>query len=388
MAGVMVDLYMCLPDSSSMGIRFSNANRWVKGTRTSFDGTYLLDEIEPGWYFVQVTSPDDYHLSESHPGWENDFDSDFDEDGRSECLQFESGVGGELKFDAGLIPNAIDTDMAMKTELVSAVVDGEFEEEEEQLQEQVSRTTHLASAVVNGESEEEEEQPREDASAASHSSVMHAKSRTSSNEGIRQPPDAITLPNETPTAHNKSGLRGTPSYTDLATAMVTIHPTDDATIHSQMDIMFVGGKGELLVGPHLTWHNDALLKFDVSPFILTDRGDYRTAKRAVLRLYSLISSPSGGVVHSVTATSNYLLWDENHVTWSAAPEAGEILASIGQVHPNTWIEVDVTGMMSLTASGIATLRLAGDITNHSWMAKYSSKENNEGHPGPEIQVYF
>ena len=74
--------------------------------------------------------------------------------------------------------------------------------------------------------------------------------------------------------------------------------------------------------------------------------------------------------------------------WPATPESGEILASIGQIHPNTRIEVDVTGMMSLTASGIATLRLAGDITNHSWMAKYSSKENNDGHPGPEILVYF
>lgn len=166
---------------------------------------------------------------------------------------------------------------------------------------------------------------------------------------------------------------------------MTISPTDDATIQSDENIKFIGGTGELRVGPQLTWHDDTLLRFDLNA--LPGGRDYRAAQSATLRLYALTASPSGGVVHLTVPESN-TQWQESTVTWSTAPESGEhILGTIGQAHPNAWAEVDVTGML-LIENGVATLRITGEVTNHSWIAEYSSKENQSGHLAPELRIYF
>ena len=136
-------------------------------------------------------------------------------------------------------------------------------------------------------------------------------------------------------------------------------------------------------------YNDALIKFDLMTFSLDERRNYRAANRAVLRLFSLMSSPSGGIVQ--LASSNK--WDERDVTWSTAPKMRHALASIGRTHPNSWIEVDVTSMLlfqprSGANHNTVTLRITRELTNHSWLAKYSSKENEAGYPAPELRVYF
>jgi len=400
--GVMVDLYECPPSSSknSYPPNFRN-DRWVTKTQTSLDGSYLLREIAPGRYYVQVTPPEGYHLSNNHPWRDDEFDSDFNGEGKSKCVDFATTGVRDVTFDAGLIP---DDDVLMedvgvggplvetKMELVSAAAAANDEVEQEDLRpSQDDRTSK--------EEEHQAQQQKVGTMASSYSAAMHTKSRTSNspersnsgnnNNAAQQLDDDIEPPSSSTAVHTKSFLRSS-SYSNTgiapsthSTVMVPIQPTDDATIHSNEGIMFVGGTGELLVGPQSSWHNDILLKFDVTPFALTERRDYRAANKAVLRMYSLTSSPSGGVVHF--ASSN--IWDEENVTWSTAPEAGHVLATIGQTRPNLWVEVDVTGML-LTDDGIATLRITSETNNHSWVAKYSSKENGEGHPAPELRVFF
>ena len=96
MYGVLVDVYDC------------TSFNWVKGTRTSLDGTYLLEELTiPGQYYVQVTPPGGFTLSPGHAWAEDEFNSDFDRNtGLSDCVEFTSGIGGKnsATLNAGLVP--------------------------------------------------------------------------------------------------------------------------------------------------------------------------------------------------------------------------------------------------------------------------------------------
>ncbi len=188
--------------------------------------------------------------------------------------------------------------------------------------------------------------------------------------------------------HTKSSTSDTfaqiSSLSESSTTEIDITPTDDTTIHSQQGVEFTGGDEWLLVGPQLSsspplkWRDEILLKFDLTQFALGGREDYR----AVLRLFALTSSPSGGVVHFASSNS----WEEMKVDWSSSPEAELILGKIGPTRPNSWVEVDVT--LPTTDDGFVTLRITPENSNHSWVAKYSSKENRLGHPAPELRVYF
>lgn len=392
--GAVVDLYECPSSTASNNpLRVRNS---VKSTLTSLDGSYLLQEIQPGRYYVQVAVPERYHLSSTITGWDRVFDSDFDGEGKSQCLDLTGGK--EIMLNAGLIPNGPVDELAdstladTNTELVSAAGNDETEIEDE--------VTDLSPTLEdNSSSEAEQNDEDEDVliDVASYS-AMHTKKRTSNN-GKGNPvrknvqPRGITSPSSA--VHTKSFLRGSSSsYSDtdsaltgtssaVSTTMIAISPTDDVTIHSNEDIRFVGGLGELLVGPQSSWQNNILLKFDVTPSALTGQRDYRAASRAVLRLYSLKSCPSGGVIHYASSNS----WDEDHVAWSTSPNAEYVVATIGQTRPHSWVDVDVTGLL-LTDTGIATLRITPERNNHSWGAKYSSKENKGGHPAPELRVFF
>lgn len=361
---VLVDLYQCSPNNKASMKNMRN-EVWVSGTRTSSDGSYLLSNIAtPGWYAVKVTPPTGYHLSQSgHPslrrsaGNDEAFDSDFNLMGLSSCMELP--IGGEVMLDAGLIPNWVSQPggSQFKTELVSSASSPQETKEEE-----------FATA--------DEEEENEDNEGNSYSG-LHSKSRTSNvPPGLNKQSDA------------NSFLRGSSSntsssYSNLpSTSTVVIQPTDDATIHSSGANMG-GNAGELLVGPQSSWRNDILLKFDMSSFAT----DYRLATKAALRLYSLISAPSGGVIHIGSSND----WNESTVTWSTMSSAGSVdrvLGTIDRVRPQSWIEVDVSAiLLTEDENGVATIRISSEASNHSWLAKYSSKENGE-YPAPELRVYF
>jgi M6 family metalloprotease-like protein len=172
------------------------------------------------------------------------------------------------------------------------------------------------------------------------------------------------------------------SSSESSTTQVDITPTDDTTIHSEQSVTFSGGDEWLLVGPQISssqlkWRDEILLKFDLTPFALTGRKSYR----AVLRLFAVTSSPSGGVVHLTSSN----VWEETKVDWSSAPMSEVTLGNIGPTRPNSWVEVDLT--LPVLDDGFVTLRITPESSNHSWVAKYSSKDNRMGHPAPELRVF-
>jgi hypothetical protein len=177
------------------------------------------------------------------------------------------------------------------------------------------------------------------------------------------------------TSDYNSDLHSKSSGLDLSMTGIIITPTDDATIHSDEapNLEFSSNDDLLLVGRH----DEILLKFDLTPFsTLTGRKEYR----AVLRLYALTSSPSGGVVYFTSSN----IWDEASVDWSSSPEANFIVGTVGLVRQNTWVEVELT--IPVTIDRVTTLRVKPESSNHSWLAKFSSKENSMGYPAPELRI--
>ena len=81
-------------------------NIWINGMCTLLDASYLLEDIPPVSYYVQVTPLDGYHLPNDHPWRDDEFDSDsdFDSGRKSKCLDFTTAGGRAVTFDAGLIP--------------------------------------------------------------------------------------------------------------------------------------------------------------------------------------------------------------------------------------------------------------------------------------------
>lgn len=109
------------------------------------------------------------------------------------------------------------------------------------------------------------------------------------------------------------------------------------------------------------------LKFAVS-------GITGTVNSATLRLYVTDASPSGGVLHAVPDSG----WSESAVTWSTRPELGDVLGSAGAVAVNTWVEFDVTAVV--TGDGTIAFAIAGSSAD---VAYYSSKE---GLRAPQLVV--
>jgi len=364
---VAMDLYDCSASGSAYN------SQWIKSVRTSLDGSYQFDTLyTPSSYYVQVTVPEGYHLSKEQTWLEDtEFDSDFDNvSGRSACIEFGIEKSMDVVLDGGMIPNDNDANdissssssgmTTMEAQLVSqaAVEAGEGEQ---------SGVTQSSSSSLS----------------YSSSGMQHTKSASKTSSGsdetyVDQPQEtqANTKTNTNTPAlpSSTTSLRGS-----LSSAAVTVFvsATDDVTIHSHQDMNSIGEEEEeLLVGPH----ENILLKFNLNDL---SEHDYQAAHKAVLRLYSLTSSPIGGVVH--LASSND--WDESTATWSSAPDASHILGKIGKTHAKSWIEVDVSGLLLQTEDGYATLRIKSDTSNHSFVAKYSSKENKSRRE-PELKLLF
>jgi hypothetical protein len=132
------------------------------------------------------------------------------------------------------------------------------------------------------------------------------------------------------------------------------------------------------------------LRFDVVRFTLKNHIQYKTPKKALLRLYALTSSALGGdlFVRVYNRTASGLV--------------KEVFASIRNVHEHSWVEVDVTKLLTThkeTAAevrgvrtvvderGILTVNIQGPgVSQEASIAKYSSKDNRK-YPGPELWVY-
>ena len=404
LSGVLIDLYSCSSNSTTAA---ATNNLWIKSISTSLDGSYLFDTLStPGSYYVQMTVSPGYHLS-TEQSWlvDTEYDSDVDISGRSACIEFGSDKSTDLDviLDAGFIPNPVTTELVSEVAESTASKIADIQEQQQQEEEEERQTPLPVSAGISYSTSSMHSKSTNDrASDSAAASILHSKSgadRTSvsslteqqeqaiSSGGKQQAPDVMT-------SDVTSFLRGSsigaaqadngsikPARSYTAVKFVPI--LEDATVHQQKGMALVGRKDELVVGVQLGGDTNILLKFDLTSSV----ADYHTAHKAVLRLYSLTSSPSGGTVH-LTSSSNGD-WDESSVTWSSAPEAGSILGVIGKTHSKSWIEVDVKGMLNVADDDreYATLRISSEKQNHSWVAKYSSKENNLD-KAPELKLYF
>ena len=114
----------------------------------------------------------------------------------------------------------------------------------------------------------------------------------------------------------------------------------------------------------LSSRKDALVRFDVSGLAGA------TVTAATLRLYVTDSSSVGGDVWLVTDNS----WLESTVTWNNAPAGdGGLVGSIGDVSRDTWVELDVSGLV--TGDGVISLRISSTSSNG---VDYASKEHLSG----------
>ncbi len=143
-----------------------------------------------------------------------------------------------------------------------------------------------------------------------------------------------------------------------ATTTLTFGPAADATIRADKPDA-TGGSGTKLSVDNSPVKN-TLMRFSVTG-VGSD-----VVQGAKLRLYDENASNVGGVFARVADNS----WSETAVTWNTAPMADPItLATLGRVALNTWVEVDLTKLV--TGDGTFSLRISSTSTDG---AAYTSRE--------------
>jgi len=108
-------------------------------------------------------------------------------------------------------------------------------------------------------------------------------------------------------------------------------PSDDASILMEKPNVNFGRDDQLKVDGYGGVYN-SLLRFDLSA---VEKG---TVEQAILRLYSVDGSPSGGTFVTTTETE----WSQCKVTWATSPDAdGDIIETMGEVVPYQWYEIEL-----------------------------------------------
>jgi parallel beta-helix repeat protein len=143
----------------------------------------------------------------------------------------------------------------------------------------------------------------------------------------------------------------------VTTSVLTFTSTADAYINAGSPNKNYGSSERLWVQSPAY---EFLIKFSVSGI------GSRQVTSARLLLYNVNSSDRGGDFYRVADNS----WTETGVTWNNAPaKDASALASLGSVVSNTWLEVDITPLV--TGDGVFSLRIASPSTDS---AGYDSKE--------------
>ena len=152
-------------------------------------------------------------------------------------------------------------------------------------------------------------------------------------------------------------------------APLTFTPIADATIKPDSPTENFGAMNKL--NADINPGSDFLLKFDVSGIGM------RRVQSATLRLFCTNKSDQGGEFHQADND-----WSEDSVTWENAPLADrEIVASLGPVVRLTWVEVDLTSL--ITEDGVYSLRVMSLSRDG---VDYRSKEKPEF--APELVITF
>ena len=105
-----------------------------------------------------------------------------------------------------------------------------------------------------------------------------------------------------------------------------------------------------------------------------------TIKKVTLRLYVVNPGRLGGFVHVINPN-----WDESTISWSGAPDSsGPPLVQIGDARNGTWVDADVTGLISNSDEQVA-VRIKACLKNS---VGYASKDYMQGKFAPQIIIEF
>jgi hypothetical protein len=110
--------------------------------------------------------------------------------------------------------------------------------------------------------------------------------------------------------------------------------------------------------PNTNYGGSKMIRFDASPVVngyltFNVQGLGGSVASAKLRIYANSSSTVGCKVYSVPDVS----WVEKSITFNTAPALGNRIGSYGAIKSSTWIEIDVTALV--TGNGTFSLALTG-----------------------------
>jgi hypothetical protein len=158
-----------------------------------------------------------------------------------------------------------------------------------------------------------------------------------------------------------------------------VKASDDATIKKPDPDSNFGLESSLTVkglsaGPNAI---DSVLKFTIPP------SDGVSTASAVLRIYSLADSTSGGIFH-LAPDPSLSDWWEGSVTWNNAPDWEDRIINIGAVEKDQWYTMDVSDAVTSLHGfgGQLTIRIRSRDPS---IASYSSRQGT--HP-PEILMSY
>lgn len=152
---------------------------------------------------------------------------------------------------------------------------------------------------------------------------------------------------------------------------ITFVATDDAYV-SAKDKMSNFNNEVILIDDEPEY--DGIIRWLLSDDIC----DCVSIKKVTLRLYVVDPSPSGGFVHVMNPN-----WDEGIVTWNSAPgSSGPPVTQIGRAYNETWIDIDVTGLVSISNEHVA-VRIESCVKNK---VQYASKEFGDGRFAPQVRL--
>ncbi len=169
-------------------------------------------------------------------------------------------------------------------------------------------------------------------------------------------PTPTRTPTPLPTATSTSTPvpTATPTLTPLptSTAAPVVHefePDADALVHQSFPAQNFGSQPQLSTGenPEVL----SYLRFDVT-------GTAGTVQSATLRLFAGNNATHGIDVLGVSDNS----WGESSITYNNAPATGTLAGSIGGYSGGTWIEIDVTTLV--TGNGEVSLALTAAGNEH------------------------
>mmetsp|Transcript_15025 Transcript_15025/g.29711 ORF Transcript_15025/g.29711 Transcript_15025/m.29711 type:complete len:1992 (-) Transcript_15025:64-6039(-) len=166
---------------------------------------------------------------------------------------------------------------------------------------------------------------------------------------------------------------------DNVLGVVFVEVSEDSTLsRNQPDSNFGQDSSLQLRGPSSGPNaSDAMMRFVIPESQYSSSAEID----AVLRVYSLKNSNTGGIFHLAPEPES---WAEDTVTWNNAPDWTTRLDNIGSIEKDNWYTIDISdAVMRLEGKeSVMTIRARSRDPGAS---EYSSKEG--GHP-PEIMITY